>query len=91
MSNQLPDPRASELAVQLLETMLAEAQAKDLCPHCVGLELIYQVARAIGANMNVDPGELFRELHLGLGDGEIDREAREAGDEEAPEKDWTVH
>ncbi len=91
MSDQLPDPAASALAVRLLESMLAEAETKDLCPHCVGLELIYQVARAIGANMSVDPGELFREVHLGLGDGDIDRETREPGDEEAPEKGWTVH
>ncbi len=91
MSDQLPDPAASDLAGQLLERMLAEAETKDLCPHCVGLELIYQIARAIAANMNVDPGELFREVHLGVGDGELDSEAREAGGEEAPKKDWTVH
>lgn len=94
MSEQSPDPATAELAGKLLEAMLQEAGDDNLCPHCVGLELIYLVAREMTANTEVDPGELFNAVHAGLVDGEGASDADDEADgepESTPDKSWTVH
>ena len=91
MSDQLPDPAASELAAKTLDQMLHQAQEKDLCPHCVGLDLIYFIARDMTANTDVDPGELFNVLHTGIIEG---AEMQETGEDAEPGGEgsgWTVH
>ena len=93
MSEQTPDPAAAELANKLLDALLQESGDDDLCPHCVGLELVYLIAREMTANTEIDPGELFSAVHAGIVDG--DAEAPPESEEPTPEggrgKNWTVH
>lgn len=91
MSEQTPDPATTELASKLLESMLQEAGDDDLCPHCVGLELIYLVSREMTANTDVEPGELFSAIHAGIVDGEALPEDAAQGGEREGGKGWTVH
>jgi hypothetical protein len=79
-----------ETAGEVLETMLEAAEANELCPHCVGVDLIYMIAKEISANIDSDQGDLFVALHQGVADGENERAARE----QRPASDdtgWTVH
>ncbi len=91
MADQLPDPGTSELAAKILDQMFHEAQKQDLCPHCVGVDLVYFIAREMTAYAEVDPGELFRVLHAGICEGvEMqDDGEREEGADDGP--NWTVH
>lgn len=91
MSEQTPDPATAELASKLLESMLQEAGDDDLCPHCVGLELIYLVAREMTANTDVEPGELFNAVHAGITDGDALPEEGAPAAEREGGKGWTVH
>jgi hypothetical protein len=88
---QGPDPAATALAAKLMEQMLSDAGKDDLCPHCVGLELIYLIAKEMTANTEVDPGELFNAVHIGIRDGEDEAVASE--DSAAPPQGsgWTLH
>lgn len=94
MSEQTPDPKTAELATRLLEKMLADAGADDLCPHCVGLELIYLVAKEMTANTDVEAGELFNAVHMGISDGDLepdqDAEAAESS-ADGGGSGWTLH
>jgi hypothetical protein len=94
MSEQGPDPKTTALAAKLLESMLADAGTDDLCPHCVGLELIYLVAKEMTVNTDVDPGELFNAVHMGIGDGEAEPAPDPDAEDSAPEgggPNWTLH
>jgi len=62
-----------DIAAQLVSDMVEAANDKDVCAHCVGLDLIYGIARTMAANMEVEPGELFNMVHIGVFDGESDR------------------
>ena len=93
MSDQLPDPATSDMAARILEEMLLEVQQKGLCPHCVGMDLIYLIAREMTAHTDTQPGELFSMVHVGIGDGEDmqDEGEHEGGEEDGGGHDWTVH
>jgi hypothetical protein len=93
MSDNLPDPAISELAGKILQQMLEEAEKGDLCPHCVGLDLIYYIAREMTAYTETDPGELFRIMHIGIVEGEdLQGEGEgEKGEDDDSGPSWTVH
>lgn len=88
---QGPDPAATALAAKLMEQMLSDAGKDDLCPHCVGLELIYLIAKEMTANTEVDPGELFNAVHIGVRDGEDEAAASEDSAEPPQGSSWTLH
>ena len=73
--------------VDIVERLIEMADERDICPHCLGVELIYMISKEIAANMEVDTGELFSAVHMGLGDGEDER--GEEGAEAPPS--WTLH
>ena len=91
MSEQGPDPAASALAVKLMEQMLQDSGKDDLCPHCVGLELVYLIAKEMTVNTDVDPGELFSAVHMGIRDGEEEPVEGEEADAPASSSGWTLH
>ena len=78
-----------DIAGQLADTIFEQAQSQDICPHCLGLDVIYMLARTIAANMEIDAGELFNMVHMGILDGESDPDGGDNTDDDAPE--WTVH
>jgi len=90
---QGPDPAATALAAKLMEQMLSDSGKDDLCPHCVGLELVYLIAKEMTANTDVDPGELFNAVHVGIRDGED--EPAEGEENASPPRGsgsgWTLH
>ena len=92
MSDQLPDPATSDMAARILEEMLMEVQQKGLCPHGVGMDLVYLIAREMTAHTDTQPGGLFSMVHVGIGDGEdMQDEGEHEGGEEDGGHDWTVH
>ena len=90
MSDPQPDAARLDLAAEHVQRMLEEAEKKDLCPHCVGLDMIYIIAREITAHLETDPAELFRVLHIGIREGE-DMQLDEAVDEADGDVSWSVH
>ncbi len=90
MTEQDHEQRAiQETASEIIDRLVELVDARDICPHCVGIDVIYLIAKEIALNMDsVDPGELFAAVHLGLADGEVER-----SDQGAPEISggWTVH
>lgn len=73
--------------VEIVERLIELADERDICPHCLGVELIYMISKEIATNMEVDTGELFSAVHMGLDDGEGER--GEEGGEGPPS--WTLH
>lgn len=78
-----------DTATELLEEILRAAEAKDVCAHCLGLDVIYMIAREITLNTDAEAGEILNSVHLGIVDGVAERD--EAEGEETPGPRWTVH
>ena len=90
MSDHRPDPAGTELAVEILQKMLEDTEKRDLCPHCVGLDVIYFISREMTAHLETDPGELFRILHIGITEGE-DMQLEGEVESETGEASGSVH
>ncbi len=90
MTEQDQEQRAiQQTASDIIDRLVELVEDRDVCPHCVGIDVIYLIAKEIALNMDaVDPGELFAAVHLGLADGEVERR-----DQGTPESSggWTVH
>lgn len=90
MPDHRPDPTETELAAEILQKMLGEAEKTNLCPHCVGLDVIYFISREMTAHLETDPGELFRVLHVGITEGE-DMQLDEEVERDAEDTPGSVH
>ncbi len=90
MTEQDQEQRAiQQTASDIIDRLVELVEDRDVCPHCVGIDVIYLIAKEIALNMDaVDAGELFAAVHLGLADGEVER-----SDQGTPESSgsWTVH
>lgn len=87
MSSDPESKLIHDSGVEIVDRLIELADERDICPHCLGVELIYMISKEIAANMEVDTGELFGAVHMGLGDGEEER--GEEGGERPPS--WTLH